>query len=101
PPPPPSTTPSPYTTLFRSTNRIATRAATVATDTGSRRLSVRASPPHSQAAMTSPTHLIHKNPRRLGATRRTGYPCPAESDSPPTDRKSTRLNSSHDQISYA
>src|SRR5206468_11881773 len=79
-PPPPSSTLFPYTTLFRSRSP---RAPSSTTAPGPRTI--------------FPTSS--RTPRRSGpsASRPRHAPrCPRE-----PDRKSTRLNSSHDQISYA
>src|SRR2546428_10208039 len=74
---PPRSTLFPYTTLFRSRNRCSPRRQSL----GQVRQTSRQ--PHATArASTSAAD------RRRGEGRRT-------------DRKSTRLNSSHDQISYA
>lgn len=39
---------------------------------------------------TSVTHFTHQNPRRPGATSRTGAPCPGDSAEPPTRVASSR-----------
>src|SRR5206468_4781529 len=80
--PPPRSTLFPYTTLFRS----------AATDAASR------AGHDDDASVTDPHHRVPiaalRSTRRppLGATERWAVG---------QDRKSTRLNSSHDQISYA
>src|SRR2546428_932383 len=48
----------------------------------------------------SRSHLARAPPRR-GGGRRVRDPVVSPSHDPGEDRKSTRLNSSHDQISYA
>src|SRR2546422_6148575 len=77
---PPRSTLFPYTTLFRSRARLPRPRRRVARRDRRRRLP-RPAPPRVAARGTGPTP-----PRR-----RTGT----------TDRKSTRLNSSHGYISYA
>src|SRR5206468_5580825 len=82
-PPPPSSTLFPYTTLFRS--RAGLRGADVR----------RARRP---AASDRPS-VVSEDSR--DAAHRI-YLCASRTDTPAgRDRKSTRLNSSHDQISYA
>src|SRR5688572_32261712 len=88
---PPSSTLFPYTTLFRSdVRRPLVRAA--------RRLACqgqagRAAPVlvHERARQRVAAGLLHLRQERLGR----------DSLEPVPDRKSTRLNSSHSQISYA
>src|SRR5687768_17793800 len=77
--PPPRSTLFPYTTLFRSTRRLASRVEVPGT--GSRASGDR-----------------HPQPERVNRRDRIrhGRRC-----APLTDRKSTRLNSSHGYISYA
>src|SRR2546427_7922161 len=72
---PPRSTLFPYTTLFRSRGRAGHQSASVAFHARRHRLLLEAD-----------------------ATARLSY---AERRSGPSDRKSTRLNSSHSQISYA
>src|SRR5206468_11572729 len=72
-PPPPRPTLFPYTTLFRSP-----------------------SPPSSHSPGRAPRRLTHRSPSRSRSRFRCR--CPRSRH---RDRKSTRLNSSHDQISYA
>src|SRR2546430_10862218 len=87
---PPRSTLFPYTTLFRS------------------------SPGGTPAVPTPPEHLNtrtpeHLNPEQDANRSSTGHPATDSSPDlnsspahpPATDRKSTRLNSSHSQISYA
>lgn len=38
----------------------------------------------SSSTVISVTHFTHQNPRRFGATRRAGKPCPADSGLPPS-----------------
>src|SRR2546427_8814572 len=80
---PPRSTLFPYTTLFRSDVLLAV---------GTR-----------QQDFTSGSHALYGHARVLGlnvqpldAARKRGQPLEADAD-----RKSTRLNSSHSQISYA
>src|SRR5206468_12319322 len=87
--PPPSSTLFPYSTLFRSLcrNRAAARIAPGSPDRQPRQ--GRNRPPSAK--------------RGGGVERGTARTEPATSTRavPRSDRKSTRLNSSHDQISYA
>src|SRR5688572_31460894 len=78
---PPRGTPFPYTTLFRSEERrvLAHRLARGAAEGGDRRI----------------REALPAGRVRAGDAR-TARPAPAQ-----RDRKSTRLNSSHSQISYA
>src|SRR3712207_9096984 len=73
---PPRSTLFPYTTLFRSVGRARGRGR-------------RGAPPE------RPRH--HRTRQLAAAARRT----PRRARRPPRDRKSTRLNSSHANISYA
>src|SRR3712207_8541056 len=86
---PPRSTLFPYTTLFRS----------LETDTTGRLAHFPRARPRSSGEPASTGHQR----RRLGARERSS--CPARSDRrtlpPVQDRKSTRLNSSHANISYA
>src|SRR5206468_8626918 len=91
--PPPCSPLFPYTTLFRSVSCFSSGSPSGAR---SGRQPPRSSRQESASSSSHP-------PRRSRA-----YPCCSSSASPaprscPTtaDRKSTRLNSSHDQISYA
>src|SRR5688572_31082175 len=70
---PPRSTLFPYTTLFRSVHRL-----------GSRR-------------RRGPQHVLRARHRRADEADRVA----AAAGRPDGDRKSTRLNSSHSQISYA
>src|SRR5206468_11515982 len=99
--PPPPTLPFPYTTLFRSTRRHVGRAALHGD-----RLSASLLPPLPPLPALFPPDGARPVPgaarraRRLmtvGIERLAVY-VPAYAL---PDRKSTRLNSSHDQISYA
>src|SRR3712207_7976011 len=78
---PPRSTLFPYTTLFRSAARSTTPSRT--TGRPSARWSARGSP--ARPPPEPPTHHTHHTQER----------------SPMQDRKSTRLNSSHANISYA
>src|SRR5206468_13052764 len=98
-PPPPSPPLFPYTTLFRSCSRD----------------SLTPSSSHACVTLTLPRIVSSSTRRRLfrssGPSNRSTCPTPSGGrliGSPPAlrvlvpaDRKSTRLNSSHDQISYA
>src|SRR5690349_24107117 len=78
-PPPPSSTLFPYTTLFRS----------------------RRSPALGRSGLESEPCRFRLRPRRSGC-RGYRHDChPTERHGPAADRKSTRLNSSHLEISYA
>src|SRR2546421_1096751 len=86
---PPRSTLFPYTTLFRSPRRGAPPPPTP--------------PPRIDCAgkararsAVGPRLALSCSARRAPARAQSGSPPP-----PPEDRKSTRLNSSHDQISYA
>src|SRR2546430_13689025 len=86
---PPRSTLFPYTTLFRSrVNRCTVPSATSTSTTAS---PVRC-PPFTSAAR-APSFTRARPARSIAAGLSTG--------SPARDRKSTRLNSSHRQISYA
>src|SRR5205085_11873597 len=93
-PPPPRPPLFPYTTLFRSTSRPVPNAAT---------------PPGSSAARpggpsSSPTSVaLTTSPDSAPSACPTCAPNinPPTCCITPTDRKSTRLNSSHSQTSYA
>src|SRR2546422_8621209 len=74
---PPRSTLFPYTTLFRSQREHLEQADAVGRARGSR-------------DGEDDRELVHQRPRRFGAAL-----------PPVTDRKSTRLNSSHGYISYA
>src|SRR2546427_9467993 len=85
---PPRSTLFPYTTLFRSPRGVR--------DAGARRRAARgsgAADPESAAADVDRPAPRH----RAGRFR----PAESEADRAQPDRKSTRLNSSHSQISYA
>src|SRR5206468_13123180 len=82
---PPISTLFPYTTLFRSVYREASRA-----DEGRR---FGNSSVDGGVALRSPFDHGHRGRSEEAGDRRATPPS--------TDRKSTRLNSSHDQISYA
>src|SRR2546421_7200586 len=81
---PPRSTLFPYTTLFRSTSSGSTPRASARN--GRRR---RGRPRRARAYATDVEHVVRRERGRPGGLRRR------------LDRKSTRLNSSHDQISYA
>src|SRR5204863_8643011 len=86
--PPPRSTLFPYTTLFRSTGRYAP------TRTSGSRVVNRASRHHT-SRLSSSAHW------RWFATRTSGRSAHSCSTRTTRDRKSTRLNSSHVEISYA
>src|SRR5256886_5877707 len=83
---PPSSTLFPYTTLFRSraTARAAAATETTASDRG-------------DAQGGGVTHVGRATARAAAATETTA----SDRGDAQGDRKSTRLNSSHSQISYA
>src|SRR2546428_9715041 len=85
---PPRSTLFPYTTLFRSEGRARAKFGMVASVGSCRK------PSTSSLLLT----LLSKysQPKAALSARRSKASC-----SCPRDRKSTRLNSSHDQISYA
>src|SRR2546430_6451917 len=82
---PPRSTLFPYTTLFRSISR--------------HEVSARTAPRHTltSAGAVSTQHQRRERRSRPGQGRGSELRCKL----PPLDRKSTRLNSSHSQISYA
>src|SRR5206468_8764562 len=84
----------PYTTLFRS---ICIDAAAPARDAADRNI-----PTASQSRYAAPAHLTTAKAAAEAASN-AARPNAATSvcTTQPEDRKSTRLNSSHDQISYA
>src|SRR5207249_10869951 len=84
PPPPPRPPPFPYTTLFRSP---AVRPAGTC--------------PAARLPATAPWANSWARPARLAPTATRPPYLNVSSSPPPTDRKSTRLNSSHVSISYA
>src|SRR2546430_7371933 len=86
---PPRSTLFPYTTLFRSQKRWFGRL-----------LHGRCSPT-GRLGRQLETLAWHGAPRRRYWVRARGAPEPARSRRGKPDRKSTRLNSSHSQISYA
>src|SRR5206468_11857573 len=100
-PPPPTPTPFPYTTLFRSitaNNKIydGTTAATIATRTLSGVVG------SDNVSLTGGTATFaNKNASNGKTVTATGLSLSGISAGNYQDRKSTRLNSSHDQISYA
>src|SRR2546427_5040733 len=81
---PPRSTLFPYTTLFRSQHlcRLARESA------------------RKPKGRSRTRGLCHPFDRR-GKNVRTRFACASRSNVLPSDRKSTRLNSSHSQISYA
>src|SRR2546430_6493524 len=81
---PPRSTLFPYTTLFRSRHRAGADTTAAAAAAARRGIS---------------THAIHRWPSDDGT--RAGRVGPESRVSNRADRKSTRLNSSHSQISYA
>src|SRR5206468_11801511 len=88
---PPSSTLFPYTTLFRSTARTLTRILISVVEAGTGHNA--AIPGYAVAGKTGTAQKLdpatHRYSRAPGVLTGAG------------DRKSTRLNSSHDQISYA
>src|SRR5206468_9493985 len=97
--PPPSSTPFPYTTLFRSNVETRLRRAldgeleaVILADAGLNRLGLIG---HRTEALEPPRFLPAVGQGALGIE------CRAARNRGGSDRKSTRLNSSHDQISYA
>src|SRR3712207_8205865 len=86
---PPRSTLFPYTTLFRSASISTSRRIT-----GRRRPAVR-------SQLFSPRGCIHEDRRRLGSRRLSAEGQGARASQGGRDRKSTRLNSSHANISYA
>src|SRR5690349_22397684 len=88
----PTSTLLPYTTLFRSKHCAATRCARA------RELSLPRPPPPTRAA-GGHRPVSTNRPRPRGAPR--SHPSRPRKLGEPRDRKSTRLNSSHVEISYA
>src|SRR5688572_32350014 len=84
--PPPTSTLFPYTTLFRSADSVHTASCDALKSTS-------ATPSIVPVATSTPVVVIEQSARHLVDTARTS----GRSE----DRKSTRLNSSHSQISYA
>src|SRR5206468_4532428 len=95
-PPPPRSTLFPYTTLFRSGADGVLRRRLQAAGGGRQ---------HAEAPRAGWSLRDHRPAWHAagGGDARVprGEPCPAALSVPGLDRKSTRLNSSHDQISYA
>src|SRR5256886_11992358 len=87
---PPRSTLFPYTTLFRSGTGLGTEVLRMFEDEGRRR-GCRSAVLYT-ISFQAPGFYERNGWRRFGE-----IPC----DPPGTDRKSTRLNSSHSQISYA
>src|SRR5205085_12012661 len=85
-PPPPTSPPFPYTTLFRSHIANSRSSATWVRN--------------ARTSATSHT-CISLRCWRGGSTRAAGLRGNRPQRNPAADRKSTRLNSSHSQISYA
>src|SRR3712207_6854017 len=85
---PPRSTLFPYTTLFRSLDREAG-------DEQADRVADRAQ--HGDGQHVAPTHLVGQR----AEAQPDRQPRPAEDAHHLADRKSTRLNSSHANISYA
>src|SRR2546430_14749430 len=97
---PPRSTLFPYTTLFRSSKRgyvgrkkevdflVAMNAETAKEDV---------------LTLDAGAAVVYDEPLKLNTLRSdlTFYPVPFDKLVAPVDRKSTRLNSSHSQISYA
>src|SRR2546430_13475745 len=95
---PPRSTLFPYTTLFRS--RVVTeRAAQLGVDTTHTPAPLRDPTPPASAPTAEQAH----EQRRRSAQEElaTAIEVAAKASLPLKDRKSTRLNSSHSQISYA
>src|SRR3712207_7995993 len=90
---PPRSTLFPYTTLFRSTRRLSARRRSTTTSSG---------PPSADAVAVLTIERRYRHRRRrhrpLPATGRRAAAVHLLTDQ---DRKSTRLNSSHANISYA
>src|SRR5207247_11339580 len=91
---PPTSTPVPYTTLFRSSGRIAVAACTVG------------APPlpgvTARARLANPRVAVARSDQRALLVAPTQHTIgPVASQQLGRDRKSTRLNSSHEWISYA
>src|SRR3712207_9222703 len=97
---PPRSTPFPYTTLFRSTaGDPAPCGKTTHTGRAPDPRSLSVTPVgsvHGEALRQQPNRLV-----RLGVGRQPGGRAPAGVEDGRIDRKSTRLNSSHANISYA
>src|SRR2546428_8218085 len=93
---PPRSTLFPYPTLFRS--GMDNTAVGAFSDVGSGGLTNATAIGYSTQVTTSNTIVLGCN-----ATSATNAACVTDTsvNSPSVDRKSTRLNSSHDQISYA
>src|SRR2546428_8755992 len=89
---PPRSTLFPYTTLFRSKSRRALIRADM--DNGLK------GSPHSRERSEPGPHR-HARTERPGGFHRGGRATLEDAFQQCSDRKSTRLNSSHDQISYA
>src|SRR5688572_31429571 len=85
-PPPPSSTLFPYTTLFRSLSRSRDPASAYA---------------QSEADFFHGRVSVGRNLDLLGFVRCVHGKFSLQADAEKKDRKSTRLNSSHSQISYA
>src|SRR2546430_14355547 len=97
---PPRSTLFPYTTLFRSRDLVPARAARLDVRHPVRPRAVRAEPVARGAAVLRARPRPHH--RRLGGGRRgTRLMAIGVKVMKRRDRKSTRLNSSHSQISYA
>src|SRR5206468_12869739 len=97
-PPPPSSTLFPYTTLFRSSDGVPHTSGTINMDAVDGNGDI--------SSVTTTSGLSWKLPGRIGDSPivGAGQYCDNEvgaAGSTGRDRKSTRLNSSHDQISYA
>src|SRR2546427_3217034 len=82
---PPRSTLFPYTTLFRSSRHIVTRVATTIALVG----------------VSRPVDLMSTDIETSATDLRRQRHFIGDRDWPGVDRKSTRLNSSHSQISYA
>src|SRR5206468_6708519 len=97
--PPPSPTPFPYTTLFRSDRRAVRRAVLDRRQPRHRRGDLHVDV-RTVDLLRDPARLLERALRVVGKPGQYLHRDVAV-DPVRGDRKSTRLNSSHDQISYA
>src|SRR5206468_10222496 len=91
---PPISTLFPYTTLFRSENILAPAHAGVGAVV---EFADHVATDGDRPGLIAPVDPVVATPIRRGMR----LPCVETAAQPEVDRKSTRLNSSHDQISYA
>src|SRR5690606_40290202 len=98
--PPPTSTPFPYTTLFRSASAIPLESAPGDSCPGVRRLEDILEVEDPVEALDVVVVLLHQN-SEFHERENDLAEIPGTCDSPVLDRKSTRLNSSHVKISYA